>query len=288
VADDQLVVTVGEGQRQLYRVTVPDGRVELLAGLDGLDAGVPGISPDRDAVYFPVLDADQNAQLMRVDSDGVTPAFGEGESLTCQARPAWSADEQEVVIACDDEEAAGGKSVFQVPIDGDGATFDAAGADRVVGLPDDFGAVSSAGDGGIVVAHADGIWVHDPDGVEEPRRLTDQDDLNPVTRRGSGDVVFEREGDLFAVSVTGDLTTCPGGPEPGGVTGVAVCRLTRTEQRESNPSWSPDGTRLAYLSRASEVSAPALHVREVSADPTVPGRPIALPGRPGPLCWSSR
>jgi hypothetical protein len=293
IGDDELVVTVEGSPRTLYRVTVPDGEPELLADIGPGDAGIPAISPNRDAVYFPLVHEDQReVDLMRLDADGVAKAFGEASTtLRCQARPSWNAEggrpDAKVAIACDDTADPEGRRVYEIPVDADGVTFVVDQADALSGSPEKFGQVQYAGEG-VVISHWEppGLNQHRPD-EDQPRKLTDHLDHHPAVLRGFGEIVFERDGDLYALSLTGEFSRCGEGWMLEGLDGVPVCQLTDTEAFETRPAWSPDGRRLAYLSSDSEGGEAELQVRNVDDDPTETGVLIALPGEPVHLCWSS-
>lgn len=55
------------------------------------------------------------------------------------------------------------------------------------------------------------------------------------------DVKISPKGDRIAFTYKGDIYTVP-------VTGGAATRLTTRDSYESNPIWSPDGTKIAFAS----------------------------------------
>ncbi len=288
IGDDELVVTVEGSPRKLYRVMVSNGDYLPLADLGPRDAGIPGISPDRDAVYFPLVDEDRKVELTRVDEDGMTNVLDGSPNLKCQARPSWSAEADEVVLACDNLETPAGKRVYQVPVARDGSTLVAGDARVLEGSPERFDRVQYADEDGVVVSRlAPPGLTYYPLGGGEHEQLTDELDHHPAVLRESGEIVFERDGDLYALSLTGEFSRCGEGWMLEGLDGVPVCQLTDTEAFETRPAWSPDGRRLAYLSSDSEGGEAELQVRNVDDDPTETGVLIELPGEPVHLCWSS-
>ena len=248
----------------------------------------PAWSPDGKRLAVVVLDRIWITQADGRDAVELTKAPG------TEREPAWSPDGKRIAFAGDR---------------GDGFDLFVAGTrggapERVVALDGDERSPTWTPDGRLVFSHrASGstqwdLLLIDPESSEDeriPLRLTQSldDEIQPrvspdgqrvafASNRGNDDGDF----DIWVMRLLGRSS-----PDEGGGRGPAV-RFARTPGYDGYPTWSPDGTRLAYyavrdgvgatwvagIDALSSVSAPA------AARSALP--PVLVSRHGGTLSWS--
>jgi hypothetical protein len=269
IGSDQMVVAV-DGTVSV--VDVGTGATRELA-----PGRLPTISHDRTMIAY--LSGDGSTLTPRImDATGGNDhaLFPDGTPCQYSQRPAWSADDTSLAIVCTDGERPTG--LYVVDLDGQGERLEIEGTAE--------GGPTWVGNERIVFPYYPGppqelrsqltsLWVVDRDGGNAGP-LTDPpssaSDSHPDVSEG-GTVLFLRETGENAFEVrTVDVA---GGSETG--------PLAEGSDLDS-PTWSPDGTEIAFKVGPAGAASIELMDHDGDAQREVPG----LTGAVGPPAWGSR
>lgn len=261
--DEQMVLSV---QGSIVAVDVETGdSQELATGI------LATISHDRGSIVYlgPPNEAGLRApRIMDADGGDDHPLFGAGSPCDFSTRPAWNEADDALAVVCKDEndDWAG---LHVVGLDGQGNRIDTEGTP--------VGAPSWVGNDRILFARTTGedptrsLWSTDLEGAAE--QLTSpvvSFDNNPDWA-SNGTVLFQRTTPADGHEA---WTISLGDAEP-----KQVGRATDIE----SPTWSPDGDRIAYLSKP---DGETLWVMDADG-----GNQHKVPGVPGSVigpAWGSR
>lgn len=285
LSDNEVVLGIRDGPVQrLVAVDVESGEVRDI-DTPGDDVDQPNPSPDRSIVAYLAARPGHQSQPRLVGADGSDDrALLSSDDIPCPdgvtKAPAWAPDGERVAVLCVDDDGTG-TALYTVNASGSDPTL-------VMSGPSDIGPPAWSSNGEITVwvgaaGQVDGrkggnLVAVDPEtGAVDP--LTEELDAHPDWD-GEGQLVFLRRGadqdggdDQIMVLDHAAETTLPGPLD------VLVGGFV------SNPTWSPDGRRIAYLGRLNAGDPWRLMVMN---DDGTNRYQVELPGIPGAPAWGNR
>ncbi len=249
VPETALVVPVRESTGlRLHLVDASTGTDEPFGPGAG-QQDLPSLSGERDLVQFRRRASAEAPWTLAVGRPGERPTAlftsPPGTDLQCQGRVGWSPAGDEMAFNC---RVGGTRGAFVAPVDA-GGRVDGGQLLRVDALSDrSMSNISYTGTGGLLVSYeggaAPGLRVL-PAGASQAVRLTVGRDSDSAG--GPGDLVaFQRDGDLFVLSAGNAPVDCAEPLVEVPETGFPLCRLTSGTAVDSDPTWSPDGSAVAF------------------------------------------
>ena len=231
-----------QGDLEVYTID-PETGVEQALTNSLPDEHAPVLSPDGAMAAFLSRPEDGMVlEVMLVDGTGRRRLGQPAERIDSYR---WSPDATRIAYVSQDADDS-----FLYVIDADG------GAPMLLTtVPvDHVGGWSPKGDAVVFAVSSpgnQGIWVRNPDGVNE-LRLTEQDDYQPVWSPDLKRIAFlsRRDGnpELYVMLADGSEQT----------------RLTNTTEPEYQVSWSPNGRRILFVSERD--GNPEIYVTDVKGD----------------------
>ena len=278
--EDVLMVPFGDAtgtHYELRALTVDGTDLGPVSDLEE-SADAPWVSRDGRFVGFRTTEAGQDARgpgtimVMGADREPVPLFTTPPEGVLCTRRVAWHPNGRQVLLGCfEDKDGDGVRdsevvTLYAGPVD-DAGQVDGNRFERVLGASDPtltspggspgstLGALSFLPSGAIAIAYEGGeepgVHVFGRDGIG---RLTSGElDQNAVASPTPGLVVFTRDGDLYLASTNQRPPPCPAPREASvdPVTDAPLCNLTGDLTNVDEPAWEPtwswDGTEIAFL-----------------------------------------
>jgi tol-pal system beta propeller repeat protein TolB len=245
-------------------------------------------SPDgtKIAYYSPVSG---QPQVFLVNPDGTGQVqltnFASGAQF-----PHWSPDGKQIVLQSHTPLTA--REIWVINVDGTGLKTEADGTNLTQNPADDARPTWSRDGGRIAfMSNRDGnyeIYVMHADG-SDPLRLTcdSAEDRAPDWSPDGSHIVFQsnRPGHFEIYVLDAANTTCGGEIGLNRLTYTDCSTCTTTEPRNQNPSWSPDGSQIAFESDRVDPELQILQVWVMNADGTHQKALTSLPGENGQPGW---
>jgi Tol biopolymer transport system component len=282
-----LGMETGDGTTQIYSGTVGASGQQgytLLTSGPGTNTA-PSLSPDRRSVIYVHVDGDNRRTLkvMAVDGTGQRDLFAEVPAF-CNSffRPGWNPkDPTQIAVACNDSDGLSslylmtidGRVTRKMPIRWAGRVDDAAFSPDGKTIAYFQSSSTTQGDGGAIFTI--GVTDAAPKNISNGRPGWDADPAFSLDgtkiafRRRVSDGTSSGNFDIFVTPVDGS--------------GTAKVLIKGSKSDDQDPTWSPDGTHLAFKSNratpSGDVSVGPARVWIVKADGSDP-RPISTGSTP--------
>jgi Tol biopolymer transport system component len=283
--DDVLVLRQqDEGVRKITSVNLQGARLRVLLSSDS--ARAPVISRDRRSVYY-IREEVDSTSMWAVAADGGTARmlFSDGSPHCPRIRRPAARSDGVLVLVCGSATAGGPDSLNEMTLEGGFIKKLATGHLGDPTLSADGGTVvytksttSNFQDGGPLYRVA-------LDGPSRETRLTEDVAINPVFSPKEDVVAYERIDSPTSRSIASLSLTGRRGPEGQPLTTPPDGAMDR------DPSWSPDGTRLAFRRMVSTTEGDLV---VINADPRLDNAervPTTVPQTHGRLTapvWTTR
>ena len=259
----------GGNRRQLTESSAP--------AVDASGSRSPAWSPDGSLIAYTstgdsvVEDSrDSDVYVMRADGSDVrqltndrvadgTPAWSpDGKQIAFASAPGLGTEELDGVIVAMDADGQGRVDVTRHP-DSPGAVWDAQPAWSPDGSLIAFTRATLAPG---TTPRVD-LYVVEPDGGGE--RLLFEDASDPAWSPDGNLIAFSSTRDRFGETCFHDCGTSPE-IYVANADGTGLMRLTKSEASDVSPSWSPDGTRIAFTSDRSNRNGHQNEIYVMDAD----------------------
>ena len=255
---------------QIYRINPATGQRQLVHPGDAVQ---PSWSPRGFRIAYWETSRTGRRMIWTIPADGGEPVpVTDGESVDWN--PVWSPDGRYLYFASD---RSGVTNLWRVPID--------ERSGNVLGEPEP---VTTSGQASMFSLSRDGR--HIVYAGDETRTILEKVGFDPTNGAIAGPAVTITETaamiPTFDVSPDGrSLVYFTSGPQEDLFVihseGTGLRRLTNDEFRDRQPSWSPDGTRIAFFSNRSDLNrSDKYEIWTIRADGSQLEQATIIPGRP--------